>query len=88
MSSEGSPQQAAVLTGFLREKMIMAKGKICFGSLRQLSFLRATPLTHDAKVIQHSLPRSSGRWYWGVLAVQLYDFMNPFFHSQELSIRF
>jgi len=32
----------------------MSKVKICPGSLRQLSFLRVSLLTHDAKVIQHS----------------------------------
>jgi hypothetical protein len=32
----------------------MSKVKICPGSLRQLSFLRVSLLTHDAGVIQYS----------------------------------
>ena len=35
----------------------MAKGNICSGSLRQLSFLTVSLLTHDARVIQHGQGR-------------------------------
>ena len=51
----------------------MSKGNICSGSLRQLSFLRVSLLTHDARVIHYSQGRPQFLitciWFFSPLAV-------------------